>query len=110
MTAHSSEKRDRHIEIRASRGEIEQARALWQQSRPQVGFSTWCRDRILKRVQPRPLFSSVDDEKAFLRELRRIGVNVNQIARAANLNDTADAEAMRKEMRGLWQLVSQAMR
>lgn len=110
MTAHSSENRDRHIEIRASRGEIEQARALWQQSRPQVGFSTWCRDRILKRVQPRPLFSSVDDEKAFLRELRRIGVNVNQIARAANLNDTADAEAMRKEMRDLWQLVSQAMR
>lgn len=110
MTAHSSERRDRHIEIRASRGEVEQARALWQQSRPQVGFSTWCRDRILKRVQPRPLFSNVDAEKAFLRELRRIGVNVNQIARAANITDTADAEAMRKEMAALWQLVSQAMR
>lgn len=109
MTAHSSEKRDRHIEIRASRGEIEQARALWQQSRPQVGFSTWCRDRILKRVQPRPLFSNVDDGKAFLRELRHIGVNVNQLTRAANMTDTADAEAVKKEVAALWQLVSRAM-
>lgn len=109
MTAHSSEKRDRHIEIRASRGEVEQARALWQRSRPQVGFSTWCRDRILKRVQPRPLFSNVDDEKIFLRELRRIGVNVNQIARAANMSDTADAAAVKKEMAALWQLVSRVM-
>lgn len=110
MTAHSSEKRDRHIEIRASRGEVEQARALWQQSRPQVGFSTWCRDRILKQVQPRPLFSNVDDEKTFLRELRHIGVNVNQLARAANMTDTADVKAIQKEMHALWQLVSQAMR
>lgn len=109
MTAHSSEKRDRHIEIRASRGEVERARALWQQSRPQVGFSTWCRDRILKRMQPRPLFSNVDDEKIFLRELRRIGVNINQIARAANMSDTADAAAVKKEMAALWQLVSRAM-
>lgn len=110
MTAHSSEKRDRHIEIRASRGEVEQARALWQRSRPQVGFSTWCRERILKRAQPRPLFSNVDDERVFLRELRRIGVNVNQLARAANMTDTADADAIRKEMQALWQLVSRAMR
>lgn len=110
MTAHSGMRRDKHIEIRASVEEIEQARKLWRDSRPQVGFSTWCRDRILKRVQPRPLFSNVDDEKAFLRELRHIGVNVNQIARAANMADTADADAIRKEMHALWRLVLQAMR
>lgn len=110
MTAHSGMRRDKHIEIRASVEEIEQARQLWKTSRPQVGFSTWCRDRILKRVQPRPLFSTVDDERAFLHELRRIGVNINQLARAANINDTVDAEVLRGEMRSLWQLVSRAMR
>lgn len=109
MTAHSGMRRDKHIEIRASVEEIEQARKLWRDSRPQVGFSTWCRDRILKRVQSRPLFSNVDDEIVFLRELRRIGVNVNQIARAANMSDTADAAAVKKEMAALWQLVSRAM-
>lgn len=101
--------RDARLYLRMTADEMEHARQLWQSSRPQVTFSQWCRDRILLRKNPRPLFHSLDDERRFLADLGRIGSNLNQLARAANVDGTADAVAMRQEAKALWRLVLQAM-
>ena len=101
--------RDSRLYLRMTTDELERARALWQESRPQVTFSQWCRDRILLRKTPRPLFRSLDDERRFLAELGHVGANLNQLARAANVDGTADAVVMRQEAKRLWRLVLQAM-
>lgn len=101
--------RDSRLYLRMTTDELERARALWQEFRPQVTFSQWCRDRILLRKTPRPLFRSLDDERRFLAELGHVGANLNQLARAANVDGTADAVAMRQEAKRLWRLVLQAM-
>ena len=103
------ELRGQRLYLRMTADELERARQLWQSSRPQVTFSQWCRDRILLRKTPRPLFHSLDDERRFLADLGRIGSNLNQLARAANVDGTADAAAMRLEAKALWRLVLQAM-
>lgn len=103
------ELRGQRLYLRMTADELERARQLWQTSRPQVTFSQWCRDRILLRKTPRPLFCNLDDERRFLADLGRIGSNLNQLARAANIDGTADAVAMRQEAKRLWRLVLQAM-
>lgn len=103
------ELRGQRLYLRMTADELGCARQLWQESRPQVTFSQWCRDRILLRKTPRPLFHSIDDEWQFLADLGRIGSNLNQLARSANINGTADAVAVRTEAKQLWRLVLQAL-
>lgn len=103
-------KKDKLIRIRVSADELETAKNLQRSSRPQITFSAWCRDRILKRVQPRPLFRDVGAERAFLADFARVGSNLNQLARASNISGTADAEQLRTEAKELWRLVLRAMR
>lgn len=110
MGQHERVLRDQRLYLRMTADELERARQLWQASRPQVTFSQWCRDRILKRVQPRPLFRDVGAERAFLADFARVGSNLNQLARASNISGTADAEQLRTEAKELWRLVLQAMR
>ena len=104
------DKKDKLIRIRVSESELEAAKNLQRSSRPQVTFSAWCRDRIIKRVQPRPLFRDVGAERQFLADFARVGSNLNQLARAANVSGTADAEQLRTEAKELWRLVLRAMR
>lgn len=104
------DKKDKLIRIRVSASELETAKNLHRASRPQITFAAWCRDRIIKRVQPRPLFQNVEVERAFLADFARVGANLNQLARAANVSGTADAEQLRTEAKTLWRLVLQAMR
>ena len=104
------ERKDKLIRVRVSESELEAAKNLQRSSRPQVTFSAWCRDRIIKRVQPRPLFRDVGAEQQFLADFGRIGSNLNQLARAANIDGTADAEQLRTEAKELWRLVLRAMR
>ena len=104
------ERKDKLIRVRVSESELEAAKNLQRSSRPQVTFSAWCRDRIIKRVQPRPLFRDVGVERQFLADFARVGSNLNQLARAANVSGTADAAAMKKEAQELWRLVLRAMR
>ena len=104
------ERKDKLIRVRVSESELETAKNLQRSSRPQITFSAWCRDRIIKRVQPRPLFRDVGAERQFLADFARVGSNLNQLARAANIDGTADAVAMRKEAKELWRLVLRAMR
>lgn len=104
------DKKDKLIRIRVSESELEAAKNLQRSSRPQITFSAWCRDRILKRVQPRPLFRDVGAERAFLADFARVGSNLNQLARASNISGTADAEQLRTEAKELWRLVLRAMR
>lgn len=103
-------KKDKLIRIRVSGDELETAKNLHRSSRPQITFSAWCRDRIIKRTLPRPLFRDVGAERAFLADFARVGSNLNQLARAANVSGTADAVAMKKEAKDLWRLVLRAMR
>lgn len=98
------------LSIRLKPEELEEAKKLWQKDRPQVTFSEWCRERIIKRAIPRPIFSDVDETKKFLATLSRLGSNVNQIARAANINGVADFDEAKKEVNQIWQLVSRKMR
>lgn len=104
------ERKDKLIRIRVSADELETAKNLQRSSRPQVTFSAWCRDRIIKRVQPRPIFRDAGTERAFLADFARVGSNLNQLARASNISGTADAAAMKKEAQELWRLVLRAMR
>lgn len=104
------DKKDKLIRIRVSASELETAKNLHHASRPQITFAAWCRDRIIKRVQPRPLFSDVSAERQFLADFARIGSNLNQLARAANIDGTADAAALKTEAKELWRLVLRAMR
>ena len=103
-------KKDKLIRIRVSADELEIAKNLQRSSRPQITFSAWCRDRIIKRVQPRPLFRDATSERQFLADFARVGSNLNQLARAANIDGTADAAAMKREAQELWRLVLRAMR
>lgn len=103
-------KKDKLIRIRVSASELETAKNLHRSSRPQITFSAWCRDRIIKRTLPRPLFRNVEDERAFLADFARVGSNLNQLARAANVDGTADAAAIKTEAKTLWRLVLRAMR
>lgn len=103
-------KKDKLIRIRVSDDELEIAKNLHRSSRPQITFSAWCRDRIIKRTLPRPIFRDVGAERQFLADFGRVGSNLNQLARAANVSGTADAAAMKKEARELWRLVLRAMR
>lgn len=103
-------KKDKLIRIRVSADELEIAKNLQRSSRPQITFSAWCRDRIIKRVQPRPLFRDVGAERQFLADFARVGSNLNQLARAVNVSGTADAEQLRTEAKELWRLVLRAMR
>lgn len=103
-------KKDKLIRIRVSADELEIAKNLQRSSRPQITFSAWCRDRIIKRTLPRPLFRDVGAERAFLADFARVGSNLNQLARASNISGTADAEQLRTEAKELWRLVLRAMR
>lgn len=103
-------KKEKLIRIRVSDDELEIAKNLHRSSRPQITFSAWCRDRIIKRTLPRPIFRDAGTERAFLADFARVGSNLNQLARAANVSGTADAAAMKREAQELWRLVLQAMR
>lgn len=103
------ERKDKLIRVRVSESELETAKNLHRLSRPQITFAAWCRDRIIKRVQPRPLFHNVEVERAFLADFARIGSNLNQLARASNISGTADAEKLKTEAKELWRLVLRAM-
>ncbi len=81
-------KRDRKVTVRLSEDELAHLRRL-------VEDSGWSQEAYLRALiegvapAPRP----PPDYKAMTIELRRIGVNLNQIARVANATDSIDAKA-----------------
>lgn len=82
--------RNRKVTVRLSEGELARLRKL-------VEESGWSQEAYLRALiegvvpAPRP----PPDYRAMTRELRRIGVNLNQIARRANAAGLVDAAAYR---------------
>lgn len=82
--------RNRKVTVRLSEAELVRLRKL-------VDESGWSQEAYLRALiegvipAPRP----PPDYRAMTRELRRIGVNLNQIARRANAGDVIDDAAYR---------------
>ena len=60
------------------------------------GWGDFARQTLMRGVSMNVSVTLANDPEAFKAELHRIGVNVNQVARIANLTGTVDAEQVRE--------------
>lgn len=74
----------------------------------QAGYplSVYVRVRSLRPLQAPRLQPKPQPNPELLRELRRIGVNLNQLARAANAGHPVDGDALEKTLDGINQAVA----